>query len=110
MQTFQFKLSISRLPRYAKLCLAVHSGSKQVPLFWVNTNVFDYKAKMKGTSTLHMWPYTQVLQHQLQGDHGCLTLHFLDFDLVCFSCLVLEKKGTLKPKSTLSSLKLPIFH
>ena len=60
MQTFQFDLSVSRLPRFAKLCLAVHSGgSKQLPLFWVNTNVFDYKAKMKGTSTLHMWPYTQ---------------------------------------------------
>ena len=61
LQTFQFNVDVSRLPRFAKLCLAVHSGSsKQLPLFWVNTNVFDYKSKMKGTLTLHMWPYTQA--------------------------------------------------
>ena len=69
LQTFQFDLSIARLPRFAKLCLAVHSGGgaggssrgqQLCPLFWVNTNVFDHKAKMKATSTRYMWPYTQV--------------------------------------------------
>jgi hypothetical protein len=58
-QTFEFDISIHHLPRNAKLCLGV-CERKQYPLFWVNSNVFDYKAKMKWKCTMHMWNYTQA--------------------------------------------------
>ena len=57
---------MSDLPRMAKLCAGVYErkrGSTAHPLFWVNTTVFDYKARLKWRDTYHMWPYSQVWEN-----------------------------------------------
>ena len=45
----------------AKLCVGVYEKKRAGyvhPLFWVNTNIFDYRAKLKWKHTLHMWNYS----------------------------------------------------
>ena len=45
----------------AKLCVGVFEKKRTGyvhPLFWVNSNIFDYRAKLKWKHTLHMWNYS----------------------------------------------------
>ena len=58
-QSFKFELLISQLPRSAKICIGIYEKkrSHENPLFWVNTNLFDYKGKLKSHCTLHLWKY-----------------------------------------------------
>ena len=57
----EFDISVSNLPRMAKLCFALfekrnNKGAAR-PISWVNTNLFDYQAKFRKRDTLHMWKY-----------------------------------------------------
>ena len=52
-QNFVFEIPVCKLPRMAKLCFGIFEKKKGNlnPLFYVNTNIFDYKAKLKWKST-----------------------------------------------------------
>lgn len=55
-----FDITLSNLPRMAKLCFGLFDRQRKntlQPLCWVNTNVFDYKAKLRKRDSLHMWRY-----------------------------------------------------
>ena len=39
----EFDITVSNLPRMAKLCFGLFEKRKNNPSSWVNTNVFDYK-------------------------------------------------------------------
>uniref|UniRef100_A0A8C7MET4 phosphatidylinositol-4,5-bisphosphate 3-kinase n=1 Tax=Oncorhynchus kisutch TaxID=8019 RepID=A0A8C7MET4_ONCKI len=69
-RTLEFDITVSDLPRMARLCFAVYavmdkvkkqkstknSGKVHYPVAWVNTMVFDYKGQLKtGDIILHSW-------------------------------------------------------
>ena len=55
----KFDISLANVPRMAKLCFGLFERRKGTayPLAWVNTNVFDYKAKLRRRDSLHFWRY-----------------------------------------------------
>lgn len=57
----EFDITVSNLPRMAKLCFALYVIRKTnalQPISWVNANVFDYRAKLRKRDSLHMWRYS----------------------------------------------------
>ena len=44
-QEVEFDITVSNVPRMAKLCFGLFEKKKNNPSSWVNTNVFDYKAQ-----------------------------------------------------------------
>jgi phosphatidylinositol-4,5-bisphosphate 3-kinase catalytic subunit alpha/beta/delta len=70
-------LNVHNIPRMARLCLVIYEVSRNVkqvrarrlkdtqkdfiiPLYWVNTTLFDYKNQFKnGGQTLYSWNYTE---------------------------------------------------
>uniref|UniRef100_A0A4W5PE91 phosphatidylinositol-4,5-bisphosphate 3-kinase n=1 Tax=Hucho hucho TaxID=62062 RepID=A0A4W5PE91_9TELE len=65
-RTLEFDITVSDLPRMARLCFAVYAVMDKVkkqkstknhyPIAWVNTMVFDYKGQLKtGDIILHSW-------------------------------------------------------
>lgn len=52
-QSVQFDILVSNLPRMAKLCVGIFEKKKGSinPIFFVNTNIFDYKARLKWKAT-----------------------------------------------------------
>jgi len=96
-QSFEFDIKICDLPRRAKLCVGIfeqrgsgvgrgsggnkqqikanemaadinNSGQQQHPLYWVNCNIFDYRARLRWRNTFHMWNYSSA--------DGCAPTHF----------------------------------
>ncbi|XP_059078692.1 phosphatidylinositol 4,5-bisphosphate 3-kinase catalytic subunit beta isoform-like isoform X2 [Tigriopus californicus] len=57
---FQFRLKISSLSRESKICVSLFDKRRtsNIPLFWVNSNLFDYKGKLKWKATFHMWKFS----------------------------------------------------
>uniref|UniRef100_A0AAZ3SAM3 phosphatidylinositol-4,5-bisphosphate 3-kinase n=1 Tax=Oncorhynchus tshawytscha TaxID=74940 RepID=A0AAZ3SAM3_ONCTS len=64
--TLEFDITVSDLPRMARLCFAIYAVMDKVkkqkstknhyPVAWVNTMVFDYKGQLKtGDIILHSW-------------------------------------------------------
>ena len=41
----EFDITVSNVPRMAKLCFGLFERKKNNPASWVNANVFDYKVK-----------------------------------------------------------------
>ncbi|XP_072040805.1 phosphatidylinositol 4,5-bisphosphate 3-kinase catalytic subunit beta isoform-like isoform X2 [Amphiura filiformis] len=64
---FDAKLTVSNLPRMARLCMLIGTTRKNttknfLPLAWVNTTFFNFKNQLQtGSRILHMWP-------DLEGD------------------------------------------
>lgn len=80
-QRFEFQIEIGCLPRMTKLCLGVYEEKKKdsnvhQPLFWLNSSIFDYKGRLKRSSTLHLWDYTggnRPTHHNLSPLRTCLS-------------------------------------
>ena len=55
----EFDLTLANVPRMAKLCFGFSQTRKgaNTPIAWVNSNVFDYTAKLRKRDTLQMWKY-----------------------------------------------------
>ena len=55
----EFDLTLANVPRMAKLCFGFFEKRKSAntPIAWVNSNVFDYTAKLRKRDTLQMWKY-----------------------------------------------------
>uniref|UniRef100_A0A182QT80 phosphatidylinositol 3-kinase n=1 Tax=Anopheles farauti TaxID=69004 RepID=A0A182QT80_9DIPT len=75
-ETIQFDISVSNVPRMARLCLVVYENVRTAkgtgiktrrtkdgqitPIVWVNTMVYDYKNQLKADSvTLYTWDYPE---------------------------------------------------
>lgn len=111
-ELLQFDIKISNIPRMTRLCLVIYEVSKNIkhgrtrrlkgnqkdlsiqPLFWVNTNLFDYKNQFKnGGQTMYTWTYSEdsdsdELLHPLgtvepnprTSECACLTVTFKNFE------------------------------
>ena len=62
----EFDITVSNVPRMAKLCFGLFERKKNNPASWVNANVFDYKVnKTENAIFTPMLPAQHIRQNKI---------------------------------------------